>query len=198
MKKIVLASHNLGKLKEFKTLFNEFNIEIVPLGDFTDKAVEENGLSFIENSLIKARYAAKLANCPAIADDSGLVVPALNGKPGIYSARFAGVNASDNDNIDCLLDQLQLIDDKGAYFYCAMSFIRHHADPTPVIATGHIDGEILTERRGISGFGYDPIFFVKQKNKTMAELSMTEKNQISHRAIATQALFQMLRKDKVL
>jgi XTP/dITP diphosphohydrolase len=129
---------------------------------------------------------------PVIADDSGLIVPALNGQPGIYSARYAGIGATDQQNIDFLLQKMQSIEDRRAYFYCVLVMMKHKQDPTPIIAVGSWYGEILSTQRGADGFGYDPIFYLPQLHKTAAELTKEQKNKISHRSIACQNLFQSL------
>ena len=155
---------------------------------------DETGLSFVENSLIKARHASLLSKKPALADDSGLVVPMLNGEPGIYSARFAGASAIAKDNIDLLLMRLSDVPkaQRGAYFYCAISYVEHANDPTPLIATGKFSGEISLEPCGEHGFGYDPIFYVPSYDCTLAQLSADIKNKISHRALALQQMKMLL------
>ncbi len=184
MKKIILATGNAGKIAELRALLSP--IECVPQGMLGIDDAEETGLSFIENALIKARHASRLSGEPALADDSGLVVPALNGQPGIYSARFAGVNASDAENIEHLLGKLRDAQtaDRHAFFYCAITLVTHADDPTPIIATGTLHGAITAARAGDKGFGYDPIFYLPSHQCTLAELSSAEKNTISHRARA--------------
>jgi len=151
---------------------------------------EEAGLTFVENALLKARHASIQTNLPVIADDSGLVVHALNGAPGIRSARYAGVRSSSSDNIEKLLQDLKNVDlsNRQAFFYCALVFLAHPADPTPLIAEGRWDGEILTEKKGQQGFGYDPVFYVPSEKKTAAELALNIKNTISHRGKALRIL----------
>lgn len=192
--KILLASSNQGKIKEFTQML--FPIEIIPQKNFGIDALEETGLSFIENALLKARYASEQCNLPAIADDSGLVVPALNGQPGIYSARYAGPESLDNENIKLLLTNLEKIpqEKRIAFFYCVLVFIQHPQDPMPIIATGQIKGEIIASPQGSNGFGYDPIFYLKDYGCTMAELSPEKKNTISHRGIALRKLKEKLGK----
>ena len=182
MKKIILATSNAGKISELQALLSP--IECVPQGVLGIDDAEETGLSFIENALLKARHASRLSGEPALADDSGLVVPALNGQPGIYSARYAGVNASDAENIECVLRKLQQTEDRRAFFYCAIALVTHAEDPTPIIATGTLHGVITEARAGDKGFGYDPIFYLPSHQCTLAELSSAEKNTISHRARA--------------
>lgn len=186
MKKIILATGNAGKIAEFRALLP--STECIPQNVLGMSDAEETGLSFIENALIKARHASRLSGEPALADDSGLVVPALNGQPGIYSARFAGINASDAENIERLLAKLRLTptNNRHAFFYCAIALVTHAEDPTPIIATGTLHGIITEAPVGNKGFGYDPIFYLPSHDCTLAELSSVEKNTISHRAKALQ------------
>lgn len=191
--KIILASNNKGKLKELASTLSPLKIELQPQSDFKIKSIEETGLSFVENALLKARYASQETKLPAISDDSGLVVPALNGEPGIYSARYSGEKATDQSNIDYLLDKMHDKTERNAYFYCALVYVRNHLDPAPLIAVGQFHGELLREKSGIGGFGYDPIFFVKKYKQTAAQLPPKEKNKISHRAVASQQLLTLLK-----
>ena len=195
MKKIILATSNAGKIAELQSLLSP--TECVPQSELGIQDAEETGLSFIENALIKARHASRLSGEPALADDSGLVVPALNGRPGIYSARFAGKNASDADNIERLLQELRLkqTSDRKAFFYCAIALVSHADDPTPMVATGTLHGIITEAPSGNKGFGYDPVFYLPSYECTLAELSTTEKNIVSHRAQALKQ-FQALRVSK--
>jgi len=193
--KIILASNNNGKLKELSITLASLNIELVSQSTYQIESVDETGLSFIENALIKARHASKITKLPAIADDSGLVVPALNGEPGIYSSRYSGNQANDQTNIDCLLKKMQTITNRDAYFYCALVFVYNALDPAPLFAIGKFHGEITTNQSGMGGFGYDPIFYIKQHKKTAAQLSSEEKNKISHRAIASQKLLEIMKKE---
>ncbi|WP_133130606.1 RdgB/HAM1 family non-canonical purine NTP pyrophosphatase [Legionella yabuuchiae] len=188
MKEIILATSNLGKIKEIQALLEP--IHCIPQQALGLTEAEETGLSFIENAILKARHASQQAGKPALADDSGLVVPALHGEPGIYSARYAGTNATDEDNVQLLLSNLRTVPayERQAYFYCAMVLVEHPEDPTPVVATGTLGGVIVDEPRGSSGFGYDPIFFLPDYEATVAELPKEIKNQISHRAQALKAL----------
>ncbi|GGI88155.1 RdgB/HAM1 family non-canonical purine NTP pyrophosphatase [Legionella impletisoli] len=190
MKEIILATNNSGKIKELEALLAP--IQCIPQHSLGISEAEETGLSFIENAILKARHASRQTGKPSLADDSGLVVPALNGEPGIYSARFAGPNASDEDNVQMLLNKLKHVPEyeRQAYFYCAMVLVEHADDPTPIVATGKLEGVILDEPKGSSGFGYDPIFFLPSYGATVAELSKDIKNQISHRAQALNALLQ--------
>ncbi len=193
-KRIVLASNNAGKISELNDLFSPFNINIIAQGDLGVAEIDETGLSFVENAILKARNASQITNLPAIADDSGLEVAVLNGKPGIYSTRFAGENANDRSNNAKLLKILRETGntDRQANFRCVMCYLRYWDDPSPVISEGTLDGEIIDEHKGENGFGYDPIFYVKEFNKTCAELSKQQKNQISHRGKATKALLDKL------
>ena len=192
MKDILLATSNAGKIAELKAILSP--IHCIPQASFNIESVEETGLSFIENAILKARHASRLAKMPALADDSGLVVVALNGEPGIYSARFAGVGASDEDNIQHLLGRLSKTpkEARQAYFYCALALVQHECDPTPVIATGTLIGEISLEPAGHNGFGYDPIFYLKEYGCTLSMLPGTLKNTLSHRALALKSLRQQL------
>jgi len=185
--RIVLATGNSGKINEFKALLQSKHC--IPQRDLGISDADETGLTFIENALIKARHASRMSNMPAIADDSGLVVPALQGQPGIYSSRFAGEHATDQDNIKHLLKLLQTQTTPiKAYFYCVIVFIQHADDPTPLFGTGRLDGHIVTNPAGTHGFGYDPIFYLSDYNCTLAELPAETKNTLSHRARALEAL----------
>ncbi|ELA09097.1 dITP/XTP pyrophosphatase [Moraxella macacae 0408225] len=207
---IVLASNNQGKLAEFQQLFDNenLNINIIPQGKLNIDDAIENGLSFVENALIKARHASKISNLPAIADDSGLCVPILEGKPGIYSARFAKddptfatkfLQNKDKANNQKLLNDLQKFRPKLqdtpiiGQFVCVLVLVRHAFDPLPVIAQGVWQGEILSAEIGESGFGYDPLFWLPNLQKSSAQLTKTEKNQISHRGQALQNLLAQLK-----
>ena len=192
MIEMVLASGNAGKLKEFQAIFSTKKLNIRPQSDFNIKSADEIGLSFIENALIKARHASSESGLPAIADDSGLVVPALNGEPGIYSARYSASSASDQSNIDYLLSNMKDINIRQAYFYCALVMMRHSQDPCPIIATGQFNGEIATDCSGQNGFGYDPIFYVPNQKMTAAELPSDIKNKLSHRGQACKILLNKL------
>ncbi|TAL64496.1 MAG: RdgB/HAM1 family non-canonical purine NTP pyrophosphatase [Legionella sp.] len=182
MKELILATSNKGKIKELQELLAP--IHCIAQTSLGVSSPEENGLSFIENALIKARHASAHTGKPALADDSGLVVPALNGEPGIFSARYAGIDAQEEDNIQLLLNNLKGIKEREAFFYCAIALVQHAKDPTPVIATGLINGIITHEPSGQAGFGYDPIFYIPEYRCTAAELPANIKNTISHRATA--------------
>jgi XTP/dITP diphosphohydrolase len=190
--KIVLASNNAGKVREINTLLEESDFHVVPQSEFNVEEVEETGLSFVENALLKARNAAEVTGLPAIADDSGIEVSALNGAPGIYSARYAGVGASDEDNLIKLLDDTKDFSEaqRAAQFVCVMVYLRHANDPIPVISQGIWKGTLLKEPTGENGFGYDPIFYVPTHNCASAELSPEIKNQLSHRGQALRSLIE--------
>lgn len=184
--KVVIASENPGKLQEINTFFQTLPIQVVAQSDFAVPSVEETGLSFVENAILKARHASHYSQLPALADDSGLVVDALNGAPGIYSARYAGPNANMKDNLAKLLNDMQSIKEpqRSGHFYCAIAFVRHAHDPVPIICQAKWDGMVLSEPRGSKGFGYDPLFWIPQLGCTAAELEPEQKNQLSHRAQA--------------
>lgn len=194
MKKIVLASGNKGKLREFQDLLGGCGFEVVPQSEFFSENAEETGLTFVENAILKARYACAKTGLPALADDSGIEVDALNGRPGIYSARYAGDGANDEKNNQKLLLELNDIPVKQrtARYHAVLAFMRHAEDPTPILCHGVWEGVILSEPRGVGGFGYDPLFFVPTHNCASAELSKEEKNRISHRGKAMQELLQKL------
>jgi len=195
MKKIILASNNKGKIREFKAML-EGVYEVVSMSDMNVEEVPEIGLTFVENALIKARNASEQSGLPALADDSGIVVDALNGAPGIYSARFAGNHGDDEANTQKVLRDMSQIPDgqRSARFWCAIVFVEHANDPTPIIIQRGWEGEILREKAGKNGFGYDPIFYVPTHSKASAELSPEIKNTISHRGKALQALLAELKK----
>jgi len=193
--RIVLASNNPGKVREFNQLLSDTELEVVPQSAFSVPEIEETGLTFVENAILKARNAAQHTGLPAIADDSGLEVDALSGAPGIYSARYAGAGASDLDNLEKLLTTLQGVDDdrRSARFQCLMVYMRHARDPTPRIFQGTWEGSILREPRGSGGFGYDPVFLVPEMNRASAELPPDVKNRLSHRGQAIRQLVASLR-----
>ena len=194
MKKIVLASGNKGKVREINQLLSALDIEVVPQSDCGVPEAEETGLTFVENAILKARNAAEHTGLPAIADDSGIEIDALNGAPGIYSARFAGKDASDADNVSKALNLLEGVAESGrtARFQCLMVYMRHEKDPTPIICQGTWEGIITTAPRGDNGFGYDPVFLVPEHNCTAAQLAPDLKNSISHRGQALQKLLHAL------
>jgi len=189
--KLVLATGNVGKLKEIQRIFSGLDVDIVPQSEFDAPEADEIGLSFVENAIIKARSAAAHAGLPALADDSGIEVDALQGEPGIHSARYAG---NDESNIDKLLRELSgtADDQRTARFQCVMVYVRHAADPVPLISQGSWEGRILTERQGEGGFGYDPVFFVPEHGCSAAELSADAKNAISHRGKALNEMMLLL------
>ena len=189
-KHIVLASSNPGKVREINQMLGGLHLSVVPQSDFKVIDAEETGLTFIENALLKARNATRHTGLPAIADDSGIEVDYLNGAPGIYSARYAGKSASDEQNLRKLLDDLVGIpeEERTARFQCLMVYLRHEFDPTPIICHGTWEGRILLEPRGANGFGYDPIFFVPMHNCSSAELPPEVKNKLSHRGQALRLL----------
>jgi len=193
-KTIVLASSNPGKVREINQMLGGLHLSVVPQSDFKVIDAEETGLTFIENALLKARNATRHTGLPAIADDSGIEVDYLNGAPGIYSARYAGKNASDEQNLRKLLDDLVGIPEaeRTARFQCLMVYLRHEFDPTPIICQGAWEGRILLEPRGTNGFGYDPIFFVPTHNCSSAELPPEVKNKLSHRGQALRLLVAAL------
>jgi XTP/dITP diphosphohydrolase len=193
--RIVAATGNPGKLAEIAAILQEFRVEVVSQGELGIGEVEETGLTFVENAILKARNAARLSERPAIADDSGLEVDALGGAPGIRSARYAGRGADDGANIDKLLDELAGVEQREAAFRCVMVFLRHAEDPSPLIAEGVWRGRILSERRGGGGFGYDPVFYDPESGGSVAELPAGEKNRISHRAQALRELARRLAAD---
>lgn len=186
LQKIVVATSNPGKILEIQAMFAEKPWQLVKQSDLNVHDAEETGLSFVENALIKARHAAQITGLPAIADDSGIVVDALNGAPGIYSARFAGHGASNEANNALLLEKLRDIKPphRTARFYCAIVFVRHALDPIPIICEGSWEGSILEAPSGTKGFGYDPLFYVAEKQCSAADLSVAEKNLVSHRGQA--------------
>lgn len=192
--KIVLASGNLGKLREFQQLLAGCGFEVLPQSDFNLSNADETGTTFVENAIIKARHACQQTGLPAIADDSGIEVDALNGRPGVYSARYAGEAANDEANNQKLLQELDGVpaEQRTARYHAVLAYMRHADDPTPILCHGTWEGIILIELRGQGGFGYDPLFFVPTHNCTSAELDKAEKNRISHRGKAMQELLQKI------
>ncbi|MGB5715645.1 MAG: XTP/dITP diphosphatase [Gammaproteobacteria bacterium] len=194
MKEIVLASSNSGKVREINQLLATLDLQVQPQSEFGVVDAEETGLTFVENAILKARNAARHTGLPAIADDSGIEVDALNGAPGIYSARFAGEGASDQQNLDKLLAELEGLPEaqRSARFQCLMVFLQHANDPTPLICQGTWEGRILLAARGDNGFGYDPVFFVPTHDCSSAELPADVKNALSHRGQALRKLVAAL------
>ena len=191
-KQLVLASHNAGKLKELQAMLGDA-VQVRAIAEFSSVEPEETGLSFVENAILKARHAAQVSGLPALADDSGLAVDALGGAPGIYSARYAD-GQGDAANNAKLLDALKAVPDseRDAQFVCCLALVRHAEDPLPIICEGLWHGRILHAAQGANGFGYDPLFWVAERNCSSAELPPAEKNQISHRARAMALLKQRL------
>lgn len=189
MKSLILATSNAGKIQELSALLHP--IICIPQTELGISDADETGLTFIENAIIKARHAAEKSGKPSLADDSGLVVPALNGAPGIYSARYA---KNGQTPIETLLTEMQHLEggSRYAYFYCAIVLMKYATDPSPTIATGKLEGYIGHQSVGTKGFGYDPIFVLPERQCTLAELSLTEKNQISHRSNALKGLLELI------
>ncbi|MFD2097102.1 XTP/dITP diphosphatase [Corallincola platygyrae] len=190
MKKIVLATGNQGKVRELNQMLADTGIDVVAQSEFDVPEVPETGTTFVENAIIKARHAAKITGLPAIADDSGLEVDALNGAPGIYSSRFAGEPSDDRKNLEKVLTLLEgkTAEQRSARFQCVLVYMRHADDPTPLICQGSWEGEIALAPSGENGFGYDPVFWVPSELKMAAELSKDQKNQLSHRGQALKKL----------
>ena len=197
-REIVLASNNPGKVREIAQLLATLDLSVLPQSQFDVPDVEETGLTFVENAILKARNAAQKTGLAAIADDSGLEVDALNGAPGIHSSRYAGVGSSDQANLDKLLQALTDVPqgDRSARFQCLMVYLAHEHDPTPLICQGTWEGHILFEPRGDNGFGYDPVFFVPTHNCSSAELPPEIKNELSHRGQALRKLIEALRSNQ--
>lgn len=195
MQKVVLATGNPGKVSELADLLSAFGLDIVAQTDLGVESAEEPGLTFIENAILKARHAAQITGLPAIADDSGLAVDALGGAPGIYSARYAGEDASDRQNLEKLLTALQDVpdDQRQAQFHCVLVYLRHAEDPTPLVFHGSWQGIITRAAAGEGGFGYDPIFYLPAQGKTAAELTKDEKRALSHRGKALTLLLEAMR-----
>lgn len=195
MDTLVLASGNQKKLDEMRAILEPLTLKVVPQSDFQVPEAEETGLTFVENAILKARNAAAHTGLPAIADDSGLEVDALNGAPGIYSARFSGADASDAKNNALLIDMLGDLPDapRSARYQAVLVLMRHPDDPTPLICQGTWEGEILLAPRGNGGFGYDPHFLIPELGVTAAEMDPAEKNRVSHRGHALKALMDALR-----
>ncbi len=197
MKKVLVASNNPGKIREIGGILADLDIEVIPQRAFGIEDADETGVTFIENALIKARHATRCSGLPAIADDSGLEVDALGGRPGVHSARFAGANATDSENNLKLIESLGGLGKEAfsARFRCVMVFMRHPEDPSPVIGQGIWEGEIILSPKGEGGFGYDPYFWVPDVGLTVSEMSDAEKNRQSHRGKALHALLNALRAD---
>jgi len=195
--KIVLASNNQGKVEEFSRLLAPLGLKVLPQGDLKIPAAEEPFLTFVENALAKARHASLASGLPALADDSGICVSALNDAPGIYSARYAGENANDQANNQLLIQNLQGVSNRNARYVCALVLIKHPKDPEPIIVTAQWHGEVIDDARGRGGFGYDCHFYLPSFEKTAAAISLELKNILSHRALATEQLIQTLMDESV-
>ena len=197
---LVLASSNPGKLAELRARLEPAGLRVVPQDAFGVEPPEETGLTFVENALIKARAACAATGLPALADDSGIVVDALEGAPGVRSARYAGPGASDGDNVARLLEALRGVApaERGAVFVCAIVWLRHACDPCPIVCEGVWEGRVLDAPRGGGGFGYDPVFFLDALGRTAAELSRAEKNAVSHRGQALAQLLERLVRDRIM
>ncbi|MYM25225.1 RdgB/HAM1 family non-canonical purine NTP pyrophosphatase [Duganella sp. FT135W] len=191
--RLILASNNKGKLKEFNELLSTVGFDVHAQGEYDVPEADEPFHTFVENALQKARHAARLTGLPALADDSGVCVNALGGAPGVYSARFAGEPKSDARNNEKMIAELAKHEDKSAYYYCVLVFVRHADDPQPIIADGRWNGVMIDTPRGAGGFGYDPYFFIPSLGKCAAELSSDEKNALSHRGQALRALVEKLK-----
>lgn len=194
-RKLVIASNNKGKIAELTDLLAPLGLQPVAQGELGVSEAEEPAVTFVENAIIKARHAARVTGLPALADDSGLAVDALDGRPGVRSARFAGEEATDNDNVEALLAALKDTPEaeRSAQFHCVLVYLRHADDPTPIICHGRWPGRILAEPRGQGGFGYDPIFLVPEHGCSAAELTREQKGRISHRGRALASLLDQLR-----
>ncbi|CAK9884264.1 MAG: dITP/XTP pyrophosphatase [Candidatus Erwinia impunctatus] len=197
MQKVVLATGNQGKVRELDYLLTSTGRTVVAQSSLGVTSVEETGLTFIENAIIKARHAAAETGLPALADDSGLAVAALQGAPGIYSARYAGEEATDQQNVQKLLAEMQQIPQgqRQAEFHCVLVYLRHASDPTPLVCRGCWQGEIALQPAGEGGFGYDPLFFIASEGKTAAQLTRDEKRALSHRGKALNLLLDALRNE---
>ena len=193
MKKLVLASNNAGKVKEFQTLLAPLNFQVIPQGEMGIPSAEEPHITFVENALAKARHASSASGLPALADDSGICAHALNGKPGVISARFAGEPANDAANNRKLIAELENHSDRGAHYVCALVFVNSANDPEPLIVQTRWYGQIIAEAKGSNGFGYDPYFYLPDVGLTAAELDPTQKNLISHRGQALRELITQLK-----
>lgn len=193
--RIVLATNNKGKIRELQALLASLNMEVLPKSQFTSDEVAETGVTFMENALIKARHAAQASGLAAIADDSGIEVDALHGAPGIYSARYAGEGASDEDNLNKLLSVMSNVPEhlRTARYKCALAYVRSIDDPHPLCCEATWEGSITRAPLGEGGFGYDPIFWLPEYQQTSAQISAELKNQLSHRAKALQQLISLLR-----
>ena len=192
MQKLVLASNNAGKLREFQTLLAPLNFEVIPQGQLGIPSCEEPFHTFVENALAKARHASAASGLPALADDSGICVQALDNKPGVYSARYAGEPANDDANNQKLIAALQGISNRAAHYVCALVLVNSADDPEPLIVQTRWNGEIVDHAQGANGFGYDPYFFLPEFQSTAAQLDPAQKNAVSHRGKALRELITQL------
>ena len=193
MQKLILASNNAGKVKEFQALLAPLNFQVIPQGELDIPSAEEPHFTFVENALAKARHASAASDLPALADDSGICAHALNGQPGVLSARFAGEQGDDAANNRKLIQELKNQADRGAHYVCALVFVNSANDPEPIIVQTRWYGQIVDEAAGSNGFGYDPYFFLPDQNCTAAELEPEKKNSISHRGQALRELIAQLK-----
>ena len=193
MQKLVLASNNVGKVKEFQALLAPLNFQVIPQGDLGIPSAEEPHFTFVENALAKARHASAASGLPALADDSGICAHALNGQPGVLSARFAGEQGDDAANNQKLIQELQDQADRGAHYVCALVFVNSAHDPEPIIVQARWYGQIIDQGAGSNGFGYDPHFFLTEQQCTAAQLDQAQKNLISHRGQALRELIAQLK-----
>ncbi|MEQ1720346.1 MAG: RdgB/HAM1 family non-canonical purine NTP pyrophosphatase [Nitrosomonas sp.] len=196
MQKLVIASNNAGKIAEISTLLAPLAIEVLSQSAFNVSEIAEPFVTFVENALAKARHASRCSGLPALADDSGICVAALNGAPGVHSARYAGEPKSDARNNLKLIESLQNQTDRRAFYYCVIVLVRHADDPQPIIVDGSWHGDVVAQPRGTGGFGYDPYFYLPEFDKTAAELTVEQKNKISHRGQALAHLVEILRSGK--
>jgi len=190
LRKLVIASNNAGKIFEISALLAPFAIDVLSQSAFNVTEIDEPHVTFVENALAKARNASYCAELPALGDDSGICVPVLNGAPGVHSARYAGEPKSDERNNQKLIEALESQSDRHAFYYCVIVLVRHADDPQPIIVDGSWHGEIISQPRGTGGFGYDPYFFLPELGKTSAELTVEQKNVISHRGQALAKLVE--------
>ncbi len=197
MRKLVIASNNPGKLREIGHLLEPLGLEVLPQSVFDISEADEPYCTFVENALAKARHASRCSGLPALADDSGICVDALNGEPGIHSARYAGEPKSDDRNNQKLIEVLTHHSDHSAHYYCMMVLVRHADDPQPIIAHGSWHGQIIPQPCGSGGFGYDPHFYLPELGMTSAELPLEQKNKISHRSQALVRLVEIIRQEMI-
>ncbi len=197
LKKLVIASNNPGKIEEFNHLLAPLGLQPVAQGELGVSETEEPAVTFVENAILKARHAARVTGLPALADDSGLAVDALGGQPGVRSARYAGDGASDSDNLNALLVNMAKVPEgqRNAQFHCVLVYLRHADDPTPLVCHGQWQGRILQQPAGTGGFGYDPIFLVPERNCSAAELTRSDKSQLSHRGQALAMMTAQLKRE---